>query len=117
METFPLTTTENTNDNVEHAKAGKIRSVAETSRPLHLSQATKTKEPLKSSIILPVRAHFCSILLSVFYVKYNGKIRNTIRSRNIIPVYRHFTQDKYRFNKHAKTNTNKSKKSFKEGPF
>ena len=45
-------------ENVAHATTGKIRCVADRSRPLQLLQATKTKRLLKSSIILPVRANF-----------------------------------------------------------
>ena len=107
-------------------KSRKNTMSSDRSRPLDILQATK------SSKILPVRANFLCTLCTLCKFKYVGKSeisfnlglnnnRSDIFDRNTIPACRHFVQDKYRFNRHAKftliesiTNTNKPRKALQE---
>ena len=119
---------------VTHATAGKIRCVDGSSKPLHLSQATKTKILFKAFIIFLLRKNVSSTLWSVLCVKYSmwenqkhhfflrfNNHRSDVIDRKAIPPCRHYVQEKRRFNIHVKftliesiTNTNKSKDSTQE---
>ena len=110
------------------------QSVAVRSRPLGLSQATKSKRLLKSSIILSVGANVWSTLWSMFYVDYSMR-KNQKHHLIYALIITHLTysiemrsphvvilpKTKHRFIQHAKskfiesiTNNNKPKQTVQE---